>query len=66
MAVARWNSVSDVTTSVAMQFAFLAVLGAGGARTVSGAMEISSLVAFLLYLFTLTGPSAGSPTDGAA
>ncbi|MCI0385789.1 ABC transporter ATP-binding protein/permease [Streptomyces sp. CNQ085] len=63
VAVARWNSVSEVTTSVAMQFAFLAVLGVGGARAVSGAMEIASLVAFLLYLFTLMGP-LGQLTDG--
>lgn len=63
VAVAWWNSVSDVTTSVAMQFAFLAVLGVGGARAVSGAMEISSLIAFLLYLFTLMGP-LGRLTDG--
>ncbi|MFP8884958.1 ABC transporter ATP-binding protein [Streptomyces mangrovi] len=63
VAVAWWNSVSDVTTSVAMQFAFLAVLGVGGARAVSGAMEISSLIAFLLYLFTLMGP-LGRVTDG--
>ncbi|WP_410538472.1 ABC transporter ATP-binding protein [Streptomyces sp. KL2] len=63
VAVAWWNSVSDVTASVAMQFAFLAVLGVGGARTVSGAMEVSSLVAFLLYLFALTGP-LGQLTDG--
>ncbi|MGY1451837.1 ABC transporter ATP-binding protein [Streptomyces sp. SS8] len=63
VAVAWWNSASDVTTSVAMQFAFLAVLGVGGARAVSGAMEISSLIAFLLYLFTLMGP-LGRLTDG--
>ncbi|WP_107488072.1 ABC transporter ATP-binding protein [Streptomyces carminius] len=63
VAVAGWTSVSEVTTSVAVQFAFLAVLGIGGARAVSGAMEISSLIAFLLYLFALMGP-LGQLTDG--
>ncbi|WP_443076444.1 ABC transporter ATP-binding protein [Streptomyces sp. TRM 70361] len=63
VAVAGWTSVSEVTTSVAVQFAFLAVLGVGGARAVSGAMEISSLIAFLLYLFALMGP-LGQLTDG--
>ncbi|MFJ2741412.1 ABC transporter transmembrane domain-containing protein [Streptomyces sp. NPDC087440] len=54
--VARWTSVSEVAMFLATQLAFLAVLGVGGARVVSGTMEVSSLVAFLLYVFGLLAP----------
>ncbi len=39
-----------------MQVAFLAVLGMGGMRVASGASDVATLVAFLLYLFYLMGP----------
>ncbi|MGW7415837.1 ABC transporter ATP-binding protein [Streptomyces sp. NPDC054863] len=61
--VARWTSVSEIAMFLATQLAFLAVLGVGGARVVSGAMEVSSLIAFLLYVFGLMGP-LGQLTDG--
>ncbi|HEX2313171.1 MAG TPA: ABC transporter ATP-binding protein [Thermomonospora sp.] len=53
---ARWEAISGVTAWLAVQIAFLVVLGVGGARVASGAMEVSSLIAFLLYLFYLTLP----------
>jgi ATP-binding cassette subfamily B protein len=37
---------------------FLAVLGVGGARVASGALPLSSLIAFLLYVFYLLSPIA--------
>ncbi|GAA3135043.1 ABC transporter ATP-binding protein [Nonomuraea salmonea] len=45
-----------VATWMAVQIAFLAVLGVGGARVSSGTLEVSSLIAFLLYLFYLVPP----------
>ncbi len=57
--VAKWSSVTEVTMTMSIQLAFLAVLGVGGARAASGSLEISSLIAFLLYLFYLTGPIGG-------
>ncbi|MEU0485124.1 ABC transporter ATP-binding protein [Streptosporangium sp. NPDC006013] len=53
---AAWTSVTSVGTWMATQLAFLAVLGVGGARVASGSLEISSLVAFLLYMFYLVSP----------
>ncbi|GAB2613244.1 ABC transporter ATP-binding protein [Streptomyces capparidis] len=50
---AAWQAVSLGSTQVAVQAAFLAVLGVGGARVASGAIGVSTLVAFLLYLFAL-------------
>lgn len=42
--------------SICIQGAFVIVLGYGGYRVVTGAMEIGDLVAFLLYLFALVLP----------
>jgi ABC-type multidrug transport system fused ATPase/permease subunit len=39
-----------------VQIAFLVVLGVGGARVANGSIPVSTLVAFLLYLFYLVGP----------
>ena len=41
---------------VAMQGAFILVLGVGGYRVASGAMSVAHLVAFILYLFMLVLP----------
>ncbi|MEV4477428.1 ABC transporter ATP-binding protein [Nonomuraea sp. NPDC049504] len=54
--VAGWTSLAGVATWMAVQIAFLAVLGVGGARVSSGTLEVSSLIAFLLYLFYLVPP----------
>ncbi|MFC3983624.1 ABC transporter ATP-binding protein [Streptosporangium jomthongense] len=56
VAVAWWTSIAGISTWVAAQLAFVAVLGVGGARVASGALAVSSLVAFLLYLFYLVSP----------
>ncbi|MER5628467.1 ABC transporter ATP-binding protein [Streptosporangium sp. NPDC002544] len=53
---AAWSSVTGIAAWMSTQLAFLAVLGVGGARVASGSMEISSLIAFLLYLFYLVSP----------
>ncbi|MGP3774458.1 ABC transporter ATP-binding protein [Streptomyces sp. SDT5-1] len=63
LTVARWTSVSDVATHASVQLAFLCVLGVGGARVASGALDVASLVAFLLYVFYLVGP-LGQLTEG--
>jgi ABC-type multidrug transport system fused ATPase/permease subunit len=54
--LARWGSVAGTTAGLTIQVAFLVVLGAGGARVASGAMTVSELVAFLLYVAYLTHP----------
>ena len=54
--VARWTATMEASTGLAVQVSFLAVLGVGGVRVASGALPVSSLIAFLLYLFLLTDP----------
>ncbi|MGS2642402.1 ABC transporter transmembrane domain-containing protein [Streptosporangium sp. LJ11] len=58
VAVAWWTSVAGTASWGAAQLTFVAVLGVGGARVASGALQVSSLVAFLLYLFYLVAPIA--------
>ena len=62
--VAGWTSLAGVSTWMAVQIAVLAVLAVGGARVASGALEISGLIAFLLYLFYLVAP-IGQLVEGA-
>jgi ABC-type multidrug transport system fused ATPase/permease subunit len=53
---ARWSSVAGTAAGLSIQVAFLVVLGVGGARVQSGAISVSTLVAFLLYVMYLTQP----------
>lgn len=54
--VAGWTSLAGVATWMSVQIAFLAVLAVGGSRVAAGTLEVSSLIAFLLYLFYLVPP----------
>jgi ABC-type multidrug transport system fused ATPase/permease subunit len=54
--LARWGSIAGTLSGLAIQIAFLVVLGVGGARVVNGAISVSTLVAFLLYILYLTHP----------
>ncbi|MEV8320363.1 ABC transporter ATP-binding protein [Streptomyces sp. NPDC059900] len=53
---AKWQAVAWSSVGLAVQVSFLAVLGIGGARVASGAISVSTLVAFLLFLFYLIDP----------
>ncbi|MFD0886604.1 ABC transporter ATP-binding protein [Streptosporangium algeriense] len=55
---AKWAALARVSSGLSIQVAFLTVLGAGAARVASGDLSVSSLVAFLLYLFNLGQPIA--------
>jgi ATP-binding cassette subfamily B protein/ATP-binding cassette subfamily C protein len=56
MATARYQAVLGVGTGLAIQVAFLAVLGVGGALAADGEFSVATLIAFLLYLFYLAEP----------
>ncbi|MGW7456801.1 ABC transporter ATP-binding protein [Streptomyces sp. NPDC054797] len=62
---AAWEAVSATLSAVVVQVCFLVVLGVGGARVTSGAIGVSTLVAFLLYLFALA-PRIGQLVEGVA
>ncbi|WP_159774459.1 ABC transporter ATP-binding protein [Streptomyces sp. HM190] len=53
---AKWESAAGSADELAVQLAFLAVLAVGGARVASGQIPVSTLIAFLLYLFYLMEP----------
>ena len=46
----------EASAGLAVQASFLVVLGVGGARVAGGALPVSSLIAFLLYLLLLSEP----------
>jgi ATP-binding cassette subfamily B protein len=62
---AGWTALVEASAGLAVQVSFLAVLGVGGLRVASGALPVSSLIAFLLYLFLLADPVA-SLVNGAS
>ncbi len=62
--VAGWTSLAGVATWMAVQVAFLCVLAVGGSRVAAGTLEVSALIAFLLYLFYLVAP-IGQLVEGA-
>lgn len=53
---ARVSALVAPVMSVAVQGAFVTVLAVGGARVASGAIDVASLVSFVLYLFLLVMP----------
>ena len=56
MRVARLRALIGPASAVAIQGAFLLVLGVGGARVAAGAITVGDLVAFILFLFFLVLP----------
>ncbi|MGW1543812.1 ABC transporter ATP-binding protein [Streptomyces sp. NPDC002309] len=53
---AKWSAAAGNTAGLAMQVAFITVLAVGGARVATGAVDVGTLVAFLLYVFYLMSP----------
>ncbi len=56
---ARYQALVGTSTGLAVQVAFLAVLGVGGAQVADGTLAVGDLIAFLLYLFYVSEPIAG-------
>ncbi|MGY1495570.1 ABC transporter ATP-binding protein [Streptomyces sp. QTS52] len=56
VSAAKWAAAAGNTAGLAMQIAFITVLAVGGARVATGAVEVGTLVAFLLYVFYLMSP----------
>ncbi|SDD36621.1 ATP-binding cassette, subfamily B [Geodermatophilus telluris] len=56
VSVARVQALVQPAGTVAVQGAFLAVLGLGGYRVATGSIAVADLVAFILYLFLLVMP----------
>ncbi|MGY1592076.1 ABC transporter ATP-binding protein [Geodermatophilus sp. SYSU D00708] len=54
--VARLEALVSPAGAIAVQGAFLAVLGLGGYRVATGSIAVADLVAFILYLFLLVMP----------
>ncbi|HEU5469269.1 MAG TPA: ABC transporter ATP-binding protein [Actinophytocola sp.] len=53
---AKWGAVAGNVGGMAMQLAFITVIGIGGARVVSGVIDVGTLVAFILYVAYLMPP----------
>src|SRR5690606_4841473 len=54
--VAKISAMVVPIAGIALQVAFLVVIGVGGFRVASGAITIASLVTFILFLFMLVMP----------
>ena len=54
--VAKISALVVPISGIALQVAFLVVLGVGGFRVASGAITVASLVAFILFLFMMIMP----------
>lgn len=52
----RRGAVAWTIAGSGIQLAIIALLGFGAVRVTTGAIEVSTLIAFLLYAFTLMGP----------
>lgn len=57
--VARWQAISGTAAVMTLQVTFLLVLGVGGARVAANTIPVSTLIAFMLYLFYLGVPING-------
>ena len=53
---AKWQAVAGNTGGLAVQAAFITVLTVGGSRVATGAIDVGTLVAFLLYVYYLLPP----------
>ncbi|WP_300266346.1 ABC transporter ATP-binding protein [Microbacterium sp.] len=56
--IAKVSALVVPVSGIALQLSLLAVLGVGGFRVAAGAIEIASLVTFVLFLFMLIMPLA--------
>ncbi|AND17253.1 ABC transporter ATP-binding protein [Rathayibacter tritici] len=54
--VAHISALVVPVAGIALQVAFLAVLGVGGYRVASGAIDIAQLISFILFLFMMVMP----------
>ncbi|MCX2182000.1 ABC transporter ATP-binding protein/permease [Streptomyces sp. SKN60] len=69
---AKWEALLGTADNLAVELAFLVVLAVGGARVAAGDIPVSTLIAFLLYLFYLMEPvyklveAASAYQEGAA
>lgn len=53
---AFWSAIAIMTSSLAVQAAFLVVLGLGAFRVQNGTLTVATLIAFLLYAMQLSQP----------
>lgn len=53
---AKWSAAAGNTAGLSMQVAFITVLAVGGGRVATGAIDVGTLVAFLMFVFYLMSP----------
>ena len=54
--IAKFQGLLSPLMEISIQLCFLLVLGVGGMRVAGGNMQLGELVAFVMYLFTLSSP----------